>query len=708
MFREILQIHLQTIAPIYARKGADLVNVMGPSEILVALRSDYGFHKSRNPTAVPGTCSWILGHPKMKAWEEDPRGSLLWLSADAGCGKSVMASFLVDYFKEDPGTEAAVCYFFFKDDSMEQSNAVVAMSAVLHQLFSAHPALLSLARQQLMIPGNSLARLETLWKMFLDAVENHVAKPSAICILDGLDECDEASRKQLMALISEYFTPSTTESRTRKLRLMVLSRPDNSIKMMFDKQASKARKTTSITDSPRYDMIRLRGEDETDAISKDIELVVHDAMEDLADKGMPEDLLNDVETALVTGADRTFLWTALMIQLLKDKSVEGASRKEINSILHDRSVYSIYSALLNSKTGTTSSTQSKARKVLSLILGAIRPLAVEELNIALAIKPDHDSFAVLKSRPKPSRRTFLSVEYEIVYPPENHIKALCGHFIRIIQGKVYLVHQTARAFLLDEASARDRMAISVRGFYYADDSEDDLWDLSDSESEQYQVSSSTDYMVVDEAQSETLMSDCSTERDWQHTFSLERCHSLLLEICVTYLYMLGKPSSMAALGQPTDRLASFLAYAANYWVTHFHNVCRKIPPGDLSYYHGLCHPRFPGFTTWLEAYDGMGRVPIFTGSGSVDDQQDLMIEKFALEPAQPGFGSDFTTKVDFTRSYETGLGQMLSCNPSQSQNMNFPVKADETGVVTLDFDLAKRRSVDTYTAMAGNASGKQA
>lgn len=612
-----------------------------------------------------------------------------------GCGKSVMASFLVDNFQKDAGSEATICYFFFKDDNMEQSNAIVAMSAILHQLYPAHPELTNHARRQLAVPGNTLSRIESLWRMLVDSVDDDAAKPKVICLLDGLDECDEASRKQLLALISGYFTQPTVDSRPRKLRMLVLSRPDNSIKMTFDKQASRTRMMESGIDLPSYNMIRLRGEDETDAISKDIELVVHDAVEDLAEQGMPEDLLVDVETALITRADRTFLWIALILQLLKDKVVEGASRKEINGILRSRSVYSIYSALLDSKAATMPAVKTRARKVLSLILGAMRPLTIEELSIALAIKPDHDSFAVLKSRPKPSRRTFQHVEYEMVCPPENHIKALCGHFVRIIQGKVYLVHQTAREFLLDEASARNLFVISP-GFHYEDDSEEELWDLSDSESEQRPRPSLADHSVTDDGQSETLIGDSPAEPAWQHTFSLERCHALLLEICMTYLYMLGKPTSTASLGQPTDGVAIFLVYAARYWMSHFHNVCRKIPPGDLSYYHGLGHPRFPGFLTWLEAYDGMGRVPVFTGSGSVDEQQDLMIEKFALEPSQPGFGGECATKVDFTQTYEAGGGrrQMLSCNPSQSQNLNFPVKADETGVVTLDFDMAKRRNVN--------------
>ena len=57
---------------------------------------DYESYRTRNPPRVPGTCTWFLEHPKFKVWRSESSSSLLWLSADPGCGKSVLASFLVE------------------------------------------------------------------------------------------------------------------------------------------------------------------------------------------------------------------------------------------------------------------------------------------------------------------------------------------------------------------------------------------------------------------------------------------------------------------------------------------------------------------------------------------------------------------------------------------------------------------------------------
>ena len=89
------------------------------AEILQCLyKSAYESHRRRVREPVEGTCTWVTEHPKYREWIGKKAAGLLWLSADPGCGKSVMASFLVRHLKE-VRTGAVVCYFFFKDDSEE-------------------------------------------------------------------------------------------------------------------------------------------------------------------------------------------------------------------------------------------------------------------------------------------------------------------------------------------------------------------------------------------------------------------------------------------------------------------------------------------------------------------------------------------------------------------------------------------------------------
>ncbi|RVD83769.1 uncharacterized protein DFL_005548 [Arthrobotrys flagrans] len=66
---------------------------------------------------------------------------MLWVSADPGSGKSVLAKYLVDCVLS---TESrTTCYFFFKDDFKGQRSAATALYCILFQLFNKKRSLLS-------------------------------------------------------------------------------------------------------------------------------------------------------------------------------------------------------------------------------------------------------------------------------------------------------------------------------------------------------------------------------------------------------------------------------------------------------------------------------------------------------------------------------------------------------------------------------------
>jgi len=72
----------------------------------------YRDRKERNIERVPGTCEWFTNHSLFQNWNKNQRSSLLWVSADPGCGKSVLVKYLVDHILPSTG-ERTTCYFFF-------------------------------------------------------------------------------------------------------------------------------------------------------------------------------------------------------------------------------------------------------------------------------------------------------------------------------------------------------------------------------------------------------------------------------------------------------------------------------------------------------------------------------------------------------------------------------------------------------------------
>ncbi len=79
-----------------------------------------------------------MGHKLFCGWLQGSEGKPLWVSADTGCGKSVLAQYLVEDVIQT--TEARTTCYFFKDDFKEQKSAANAISCLLHQILLNSPS----------------------------------------------------------------------------------------------------------------------------------------------------------------------------------------------------------------------------------------------------------------------------------------------------------------------------------------------------------------------------------------------------------------------------------------------------------------------------------------------------------------------------------------------------------------------------------------
>ena len=175
--------------------------------LMHALRASarsYEQFKDRNPDSHKGTCRWVVEHPNFRKWKDSESSGLLWVSADPGCGKSVLAKSLVDKVLQ-PSETRAVCYFFFKDDAELQKRSSTALPALLHQLLKQKPRLLKHAMADFETDGDKFAEsVQTSWRILTRIVEDPLAG-EIVCVLDALDECIEADRFQLIKILSQIF-----------------------------------------------------------------------------------------------------------------------------------------------------------------------------------------------------------------------------------------------------------------------------------------------------------------------------------------------------------------------------------------------------------------------------------------------------------------------------------------------------------------------
>ena len=181
--------------------------------------STYEQFKNINPDRTPGTCTWVLSHPQYTEWRHRPKDDLLWISADPGCGKSVLSKFLIDHELQSTGTHT-LCYFFFKDNE-EQNSLATALCALLHQLFARRPQLLGHAMPAWERNGEKLQHeVGELWRILLAAASDPVAE-SILCVLDALDECQTQDRQIPLRNLSSFYTVSSSVRPNGTLKFLV-------------------------------------------------------------------------------------------------------------------------------------------------------------------------------------------------------------------------------------------------------------------------------------------------------------------------------------------------------------------------------------------------------------------------------------------------------------------------------------------------------
>jgi hypothetical protein len=176
-----------------------------------------------NPLIVPGTCEWLRNHEKFKQWQGEVNGLLL-VSADPGCGKSVLARHLIEnVLPSDVSTAVSVCYFFFKD-TPEQRSLPNALCAWLHNIFSTNPLLVDHCEEKVLTAGSQLTSDPmTLWNIFQKAV-GHSSVTQVICVLDALDECDPEACRMLIRLLRDFMLFPGPRRMQRHVKFLITTR----------------------------------------------------------------------------------------------------------------------------------------------------------------------------------------------------------------------------------------------------------------------------------------------------------------------------------------------------------------------------------------------------------------------------------------------------------------------------------------------------
>lgn len=385
---------------------------------------DYQTRLNTTRRRLDGTCQWLRQHPGFRDWL-DSDGGLLLVSASAGCGKSVLAKYLIEELLHEEDAGATVCYFFFKDSDPQARSCVNASKAILHGFLKSNLELVDTCIKEL--PITSGISNTDLWPTF-DKLSRAQGAGRIICVLDALDECDPTERDGLINSLKNYITKN---HRTTGAKFIVTTRGYPQIVNLFADFSSNK--------------IHLDGDsdEEKRQIQKEISIVMDHRLNKL-ETTMPDigpATLDIIRTGLIENStgQRTYLWMHLMFDYIRKNRF--CTREEWREIFRNPpdTVDRTYEGLLQS---VTPQAKERLRTLLALILAAERPLTIAELSTAVNCRIN-----VLESR-----------NFDLDDIPDEKefgswIRWECGSFVTIYEGQAFLIHQTAKEFLLETTEA---------------------------------------------------------------------------------------------------------------------------------------------------------------------------------------------------------------------------------------------------------------
>lgn len=334
-----------------------------------------------------------------------------------------------------------VAYFFFKDDDDQLRSYEDALSSILYQLFIQERGLVQYAKEPYKRYGHGIRyQSKEMWNILLESAAR--AQRDLICVIDAVDECAPAGRRQLVSDLVETSKMGSRSASTR-LKFVVTSRPYQDENHPY-------------ADLKPSDIVRhLAGENAK--VQADIQAVISFKAEDLAKKYCLSHSTLDVLIKKISSQNlqtRSFLAVRLAFELLDSHRLmeKGAEEETIHAILADipTSLGDQYDAMLN-KTPD----KEHARRLFCVILAARKTLKIPEFKILYALTRTTDGAAKA-----PQSYDDLEV------PADDEefkqlVRARCGLFITFVRSSVHLFHQTAREFLMPRINATSGTSLGV-------------------------------------------------------------------------------------------------------------------------------------------------------------------------------------------------------------------------------------------------------
>jgi hypothetical protein len=352
--------------------------------------------------------NWILENSDFQQWRNYQQSRLLWIKGDPGKGKTMLLCGIVNELKKSIAKTEFLSYFFCQATDSRINNATSVLRGLVYMLVDQQPPLVSHIRKKYDHAGKTLFKDVNAWVALSEIFTNILQDPSlnsTFLIIDALDECVAGLPKLLDFIVQK-------SSVFPQVKWIVSSRNWPSIEKDLNTATQKVRLCLELNEK---------------SVSAAVTTYVQFKVDQLADRNKyNNDTRGIVQRYLSLNANGTFLWVALVCQELAN--IPGwKAQKKLTAF--PPGLDSLYRRMMDQICNSDDAELCKS--ILAVVSVVYRPITLEELA-SFVDMPDgvFDNYESLA---------------EII--------GLCGSFLTLRECTISFVHQSAKDYLVEHASA---------------------------------------------------------------------------------------------------------------------------------------------------------------------------------------------------------------------------------------------------------------
>ena len=380
-----------------------------------------------------------------KAWDAANEPNLLLICGQPGQGKTFLSIYLAETLAnlKDTILLEYYCDYKYGEPSENRNTASGVIRGLMYGMVCQLPELSHILVNQLDEKTNMLvdSSFAALWRLFRHMIQR--AGKLVICVVDGLDQCDDSSVTILVRHFEELVSDSSSTNAPQ------LDSAQSCLKAIF---TSRPLSWKILATMKKFPHVML--EKDSQRVQSHIESDVRIFVEAKVDGYFPMDataehFVNDTKrdewyrktkAMLVEKANGTFLWASFAMEQL-----ENLDPHEVEDELEKlpEGLEALYTRiLLQVQDSCTGARLEKIAQLLRLVVVAVRPLLLVEIAAAIHVKTSED------------------------FRPEGIVRGLVANWRGLLttaeDGTVSFMHQSVKEYLVSQEFNANALGNVVR------------------------------------------------------------------------------------------------------------------------------------------------------------------------------------------------------------------------------------------------------